>query len=300
MNALDFALSPATYGLPTREELKDLRIWDEHYHGLLNQEKLTGDHDLMRAYLDRLGIERVFSVDIALDVGNPPAESAERNAADRQLLEEQKDFLSGIIRIDPADPKRSLQKIEDWIANGPCVGIKYAGGNPAGIHCSHPSQDIFIRRAVELNAMIYIHAWLEVGGEPRRPGGANPAGENTPMDVVELGKRFPNAPIICGHSGGDWELGVQVVRPYENIYFEFAGSDSHSGEVDHAVNELGIDRLTWGGHGPSRSFATELSKVLDATLTKAERQKILGGNLRRLYGPIFRRKGYSLESRWQA
>jgi hypothetical protein len=32
----------------------------------------------------------------------------------------------------------------------------------------------------------------------------------------------------------------------------------------HAIRELGVDRLVWGGRGPSPGFATELGKVLDA------------------------------------
>lgn len=38
------------------------------------------------------------------------------------------------------------------------------------------------------------------------------------MDVALLAKCSPNVPVICGHStSGDWELGVRVIRPYENV-----------------------------------------------------------------------------------
>jgi len=60
------------------------------------------------------------------------------------------------------------------------------------------------------------------------------------------------------------------------------------------VAEVGADRLIWGGHGPSRSYSTELSKVLDADLTADQRLAIFGGNLRRIAGPIFRAKGSKL------
>ncbi|HVC96330.1 MAG TPA: hypothetical protein VND64_21780 [Pirellulales bacterium] len=36
-----------------------------------------------------------------------------------------------------------------------------------------------------MNAVIYIHTWLQVGGKPRRPGGKNVPGESTPMDVYQ-------------------------------------------------------------------------------------------------------------------
>jgi len=65
-------------------------------------------------------------------------------------------------------------------------------------------------------------------------------------------------------------------------------------KVDYTVAEVGVDRLVWGGHGPSRSYSTELAKVFDADLTQAQRAKIFGGNLRRLAEPIFRKKGYKL------
>jgi len=114
------------------------------------------------------------------------------------------------------------------------------------------------------------------------------------MDVVALARRFPNVRFICGHSGGDWELGVRVVRSHKNVLLEFAGSDPHSGSVDYAVKELSADRIVWGGHGPSRSYATELGKVLDADLARADRMKVFGGNFRQLAAPIFKRKGRKL------
>jgi predicted TIM-barrel fold metal-dependent hydrolase len=163
-----------------------------------------------------------------------------------------------------------------------------------GVPCSDPRNDVIIRQAAEMKAVIYIHSWLQVGGNPRRPGGKNLPGEATPLDVAQLAARFPNVNFICGHSGGDWELGVRYVRPAENVYIEFSGSDPHSGQVDFTVAEVGAERLIWGGHGPSRSYSTELAKVLDADLTHDQRLAIFGGNLRRLAGPIFREKGYEL------
>ena len=61
------------------------------------------------------------------------------------------------------------------------------------------------------------------------------------------------------------------------------------------MRELGVNRLVWGGHGPSRSYSTELSKVLDADLTHEQRLAVFGGNLRRIAERIFRQKGYNIE-----
>jgi hypothetical protein len=292
--AREFALDPAAYGLPTRDDLVKLRIWDIHYHGFMNGGIRSHEENLF--YVERMGIERMLSLDIAGSPADPLGMMipAEKKREIREYLEKHADRVSGLIPIDPSQPVESCRKMEDWIANGPCVGIKYYGGNPGGVVCSHPDNDAIIRLAAELKAVIYIHTWLKIGGMPRRPGGESERGESTPMDVARLAERFSDVPLICGHSGGDWELGVRAVRPYENVYVEFSGSDPHSGQVDYTVGEVGASRLVWGGHGPSRSYSTELSKVLDADLTHDQRLAIFGGNLRRIAAPIFRRKGYAL------
>jgi hypothetical protein len=293
-NPREFALDPAAYGLPTRDDLVKLRIWDMHYHGLW--EGSLEQHKMTLFYVERMGIERMLSLDIA---GNPRDPlgleiSAEKKREIRRFLEENSDRVSGLIPIDPSDPVASCRKIEEWVADGPCIGIKYYGGNPGGVVCSHANSDPIIRMATELNCVIYIHTWLQVGGEPRFPGGGNVPGESTPQDVALLARRFPDVPLVCGHSGGNWELGVRAVRPLKNVYIEFSGSDPHSGQVDFTVAEVGAERLVWGGHGPSRSYSTELSKVFDADLTNEQRMQIFGGNLRRIAELIFRKKGYKL------
>jgi predicted TIM-barrel fold metal-dependent hydrolase len=288
-----FVLDPAAYGLPTREELVKLRIWDIHYHGFLGGGIPQHEENLF--YVERMCIERMLSLDIAGSPTDPLGNSlsVEKKREIREYLEKHADRVSGLIPIDPSQPVESCRKMEEWIRRGPCVGIKYYGGNSGGVVCSHRDNDAIIRLAAELNALVYIHTWIKIGGQPRRPGGDNLAGESTPMDVALLAERFPDVPLICGHSGGDWELGVRAIRPFQNVYLEFSGSDPHSGQVDYTVRQLGVDRLVWGGHGPSRSYSTELGKVLDADLTHSERLQIFGGNLRRLAAPIFRQKGYT-------
>ena len=288
-----FVLDPAYYGLPTYEQLKELRIWDTHYHGFWTVNNPIGQHQEMMFYVDRMGIERVVSVDIGGTLQDPLKIMSYDNDL-YKLLEEQSDRVLGIIPIDPGFPDESCAKMEKWIKNGPCIGIKYVGGNKLGITCDHPNNDQIISYAKELEAAIYIHTWIKIGGEPSFPGGGNLSGESTPMDVAKLARRFPDVPMICGHSGGDWELGTKAIRAHENVLFEFSGGDPHSGSVDFAVNELGADRLVWGGHGPSRSFSTELSKVLDASISHEDQMKIFGRNYRGLIKNIFKKKDLPL------
>ena len=290
MNQLQFTLDPKSYGLPSREELIDMRIWDSHYHGFLASKDPIKQHHDMMFYVERMGIERVISVDIGGTL-QEPLKPMDHDKQQLAILESSPEIISGIIPIDPGFPQESCAKMEQWIRNGPCIGIKYVGGNSRGITCDHPNNDVIIRLAAELNAVIYIHTWFKVGGKPRFPGGGNNSGESSPTNVANLAKRFPGVPLICGHSGGDWELGTRTVRAYENIFLEFSGSDPHSGSIDYAVNQLGASRIVWGGHGPSRSYSTELSKVLDASISDGDRLKIFGANYRSIAASIFKNKG---------
>ena len=293
MNPREFFIDAAAYGLPTRDELVAYRIWDNHFHGFASPQPIE-QYERNNYYVERMGIE----MSVAQEIGGTliePFAPYPHDAEILRILERDKDRLCGRTPIDPSFPDESCAKIEKWIRNGPCIAIKYPGGAKKGVRCSHPNNDPIMRLAAELQVHVYIHTWLQVGGTPRRPGGANGESEATPMDLVKLAQRFPQVQFICGHTGGDWELGIRTVRPYKNILVEYSGSDPHSGMVEYGIKELGEDRLVFGGHGPSRSYATEMGKVLDADITRAQRMKVFGGNLRRISAVAFRRKGRKIE-----
>lgn len=279
-----FAYDPRDFGIPTREELVDLRIWDLHFHGFNQMEKVM-------PFIDRFGVEKLFALGFGRLQGETPDETRRIAAERRAELAQWRDRVFGVIVIDPGDPDGSVELMKEWIENGPCVGIKYSGRNQAGVTCAHPNNDPIIRYAAELGAVIYIHTWIKVDATPRYPGSNNNPGESTPMDVAVLAQRFPDVPMICGHQGGDWELGTRAIRATPNVYFEFSGADPEAGQVDFAVKELGAERIVWGGHHPTRSFGNELSTVFNADLSHRQRKQILGENLRRLSAAILKDKG---------
>ena len=84
----EFALNPAHYGLPTRDDLVAMRIWDIHYHGLWEGDLRR--HEETMFYVERMGIERVLSLDIAGSPGDPLGRSVpvEAQRTIRRFLEE--------------------------------------------------------------------------------------------------------------------------------------------------------------------------------------------------------------------
>ncbi|MGH8018466.1 MAG: amidohydrolase family protein, partial [Opitutaceae bacterium] len=164
------------------------------------------------------------------------------------------------------------------VARGPMAGVKFWVAQ----RCSDREIDPLIRRAAELKAVIFQHTWFKITG--------NLPGESRPADLAALAARHPDVPLICGHTGGDWERGIQAIRHLKNLYADLAGSDPVAGFAEMAVRELGAERVIYGSDAAGRSFASQLGKVLGAALPDAVKQLILSDNLERLLRPILAAK----------
>jgi len=165
---------------------------------------------------------------------------------------------------------RNFSVLEDYAKRGEMPPLKlrmeYKFHNAwVAERCTVPAIDAIIRRAAELKAVIFQHTWFKTNG--------NYAGESTPDELVTLAKRFPEVPIICGHTGGNWELGIRAIRGQPNLYADLAGSDPTAGYTEMAVRELGASRVIYGSDCGGRSFASQLAKVHGAKISDADKQK---------------------------
>ena len=97
--------------------------------------------------------------------------------------------------------------------------------------------------------------------------------------------------MICGHTGGDWELGVRTVRDSKNISIGIGGGYPTSGQVEMAVRELCPQRVIYGSDVTGRSFSTQLGKVHGAQIPPRHKSLIFSENLHRLMRPILQSKG---------
>jgi hypothetical protein len=263
-----------------------MRIWDLHIHpegSRIPGKTLTGKVESLLAVADRMGIERLG---LFLNIGEDEREI-------EQLFARRRDRLFGFIWLILFDKpvESNIALMNRWIVNGPLTGIKLGGYS--GIY-SLPVYDPVFAHAAKLKAVVYLHTWLKVGGNPPAPGGANLPQESKPQDVAALAARRPEAPLICGHTGGDWELGIRAVRAQTNVSVEIGGGWPTRGQVEMAVKELGAGRVIYGSDIPGRSFATQLAKVHGATISDREKELIFSGNFRRLLAPICKDKGIPL------
>jgi predicted TIM-barrel fold metal-dependent hydrolase len=259
------------------------RIWDLHCH-LTGVPGRTPD-ELMTALVaraDRMGIERLIVFMGYPTIADPsPDELRRQNDQVLQALSHWHDRAFGFAYVSPNHVEASLREIDRCVRDGPMVGIKLWVAR----RCNDPAIDPIIARAAELHAAIYQHTWIKAGG--------NEPGESSAEDLATLASRHPATPLICGHTGGDWERGIRVVRPFPNVSVDLAGSDPTAGLVEMAVRELGARRVIYGSDVGGRSFASQLAKVRSATIPPDDRRAILGGNLRAMLTPILRAKGVS-------
>lgn len=257
-------------------------IWDLHCH-FTNFEGRTPDErmaNLIR-FADRMGIERFM-----LYLGFPPhphdPAPEEMTKINDQVIEALTHWhhrAFGFVYLNPNYLDFSLREFDRCVRDGPMVGVKLWIAK----RCGAPELDAIVRRAASMNALIFQHTWFKVNG--------NHPGESTPLDLAELADRHPRVPIICGHAGGDWERGIRAIRERRNVSIGIAGSDPANGFVEMGVRELGAERVMYGSDAGGRSFASQLAKVHGARISDAEKKLILGENLKRMLGPILKRKG---------
>ncbi|HWB97586.1 MAG TPA: amidohydrolase family protein [Bryobacteraceae bacterium] len=259
------------------------RIWDVHSH----LHSVPGDTPEARIealvrFADRVGVERLLlSQGYSSDLHPSPDQVREENDRVLRAMRRFPDRVYGSVYLSPSFLDFSLQEFDRCVRDGPMIGI---GELEVDKRCNAPELDPIVERAISMNVPILQHTWLKLGG--------NEPGESTPYDLVELARRHPQANFICGHTGGNWERGIRIIRDTKNILAGMAGFDPTSGAVEMAVRELGPERVVYGSDVGGRSFASQLAKTLGAEIPDAAKELVLGGNLRRLLTPVLRAKGF--------
>jgi predicted TIM-barrel fold metal-dependent hydrolase len=264
--------------------MQAVEIWDTHCHisGIPGR---TPDECMARLmeYADRMGVTRLcvhMGMKLAFDPS--PEDFRRQNDEVIQALSHWHHRAFGFVYLNPKHGKESLAELNRCVRDGPMVGVKLW----VALRANAPELDPIIERATQLKAVVLQHTWIKSMG--------NIPGESTPMELAALASRHPKASIICGHAGGDWELGIRAVRGHPNMVVELGGGDPVAGVTEMAVRELGADRVIFGSDIPGRSFASQLAKVQGAHVPEVAKRLILAGNLKRLLMPILKAKGVRL------
>jgi hypothetical protein len=256
-------------------------IWDLHCHldgvpGATPEARIG----TLLEYADRMGIARLcLFMGMEFSYDPSPVKMRQENDEALRALRAHPDRVFGFVYLNPKHTQASLDELNRCVRDGPMVGVKLWVAR----HCNADELDPVIARATELRALVFQHTWIKITG--------NLPGESTPMELAELAARHPDANLVCGHTGGDWEAGIRAIRPHGNVCADLAGGDPTAGFTEMAVRELGAERVLYGSDVGGRSFASQLAKVYGAEIPDGAKRLILGGNLKRLLRPILKAKG---------
>jgi predicted TIM-barrel fold metal-dependent hydrolase len=272
-------------GLPSPEQLKGYRIWDSYFTPAYSHPGSDGSSGLIAeisrampavrkgefeklCYFPHVGIGTTSDAEFEKLIRSRPNLTL-------KAMERWPNLLLGMIQLNANDVSASLDALNRWLRDGPMVGVYFRGGGVGSLTCTHPNFYPLIERIAELRGVIMQHTWFVTGGK-QSPGAS------TPSELAEVAAKFPEQKFVCAHAGGEWQRGIRAVQSSPNILVETSGFDASAGFIEMAVRELGAERIVFGSHLPSRSLGTELSKVITAEISEADKRLILGENFRKL------------------
>ena len=239
-----------------------------HHHGV--KDYAARDRSLIEA-ADKLGIDLLCC---SILTRRRPASAEGFRECNAWLLEAQRRFpdrVLGYCYVNPGHTREALEEIRRYVGNHGFIGIKLYNEHV----CTEPVVAPVVELAIELRVPILHHAGhahYPLPGQPNISDGG---------DLAELGKRYPEARLICAHigGGGDWEWTIKALRHAPNVYLDTSGSVVDAGMIEMAAKILGTDRLLFGC---DMSMTAGVGKIRAVDFSPADRQKVLGGNMRQL------------------
>jgi len=220
---------------------------------------------------DKLGIDKLCCSILTPRRPATPEGFRECNGWLAEAIEQFPGRVLGYCYVNPGHTSEALDEIRRSIEERGFMGVKLYNEHV----CTEPVVFPVVELAIELRVPILHHAGRIHHPFPEQPNISDGG------DLAELGRRYPEARIICAHvgGGGDWEWTIKALRHAPNIYLDTSGSVVDDDMIGLAASTLGTDRLLFGC---DMSMTAGIGKIRAADLEEADKQKILGGNMTRL------------------
>lgn len=172
----------------------------------------------------------------------------------------------------------SLEEMKRYLPLPNCMGIKY---HPEYSNKRPDDPDVlplFEMLAADYGKPALIHSW------PYGEHG-NPSPRSHPRFLAQLAARLPNLRVIMGHMGGpEWQEAIEIARSHPNLYLDTGSSYTEYDKVKAAVDVLGASRVLFGSGITEGAFETQLGVILDSTIGKKDKQMVLSGAAKMLFG----------------
>jgi len=102
-----------------------------------------------------------------------------------------------------------------------------------------------------------------------------------------LASTYKNANFVVAHYGGSWDGHskddiLELVRDVDNIYTDTASSVAWYGAFEKLVDYVGAEKVLFGSDLVFLDAAFQLGRIIGADMERTEKEKVLGGNFKRL------------------
>ena len=253
--------------------LDDLLIIDAHTHmGAWYNFHIPGNPwaDGMVAAMDACGIDVAIT---APHVGIGP-DMAQGNELAHEAVKRFPGRFAAYCAVNPNYSEEEIvAEMEKWLAHDDFKGIKI---HP--VTHDYPADGDNYRPvwafAHERELPVLVHTW-----EADSKCG--------PSLFEGIGKEFPKAKIILGHSGatpnGIHEA-IEAARNAPNLILDLTKSLMHRGMVEVMVKGVGAERVLFGTDLPFIGCSGQIGHVAAARISEEDKRKIFGLNARQLFG----------------
>lgn len=226
---------------------------------------MRADADFLVRMADECGFDRIFVTELnALFY-----DMSEGNDALAREVGKHPDRLIGYVSVPtPRFGRRGVDEVHRCYQKYGFRGMKIYSHPEASI--AEPGTADLLAAAAEYGMPILAHT--------------------TPDECDYLMTHVPQARLLMAHMGGhpyafgDWHRAVAVAKKHPNLLIDTASSQIDNGMLEHAVAELGPEKILFGTDMPLLDPHTQLAKVTGADISDDAKRAILGGNLVRLLG----------------
>jgi len=269
-------------GTPSLDFQKD--GWKGMLHEALKYRKIDAHNHLgidanddlanIEKSCDLLGITRVA---VSLPGGKTPTIIRENNNLILKAMKASPKRIIGQCYINPGFQKEALEEIDRCIDQGMVMLGELYDDHKINDPLYYP----IIEKCIKLKIPLLMHGVTTLGNWRKGYLPTNPPNSSAPEDFVDIGRRYPEAMIICGHigGGGNWEYVCRILRDAPTIYLDTSGSVSDEGMIDMAIEYIGVDRLLFA---TDLNFETGVGKIMWANLSEGDRKKIFFSNFNNL------------------
>jgi uncharacterized protein len=241
-------------------------IVDAHVHiGKSMRLQINVDGETLVRIADQVGIDKICCTDLT-------ALFYDAEEGNRLLYEEMKRFPDRIIGYATIPSTRfgkaTLDELDRCYHDYGMRGLKLYSTPDFSI--VEPATIPILEKCAELGMPILAHT--------------------TPWECEQLLPQVPECKFMIAHSGGqpwakgDWGRTIMAAEQLPNLYLDLTSSTTDADFLEAAVARLGAQRIVFGTDTPLLDPYSQLAKVCDAPISKADRDLILGGNILRLMG----------------